>query len=63
MTQRDTTAFQIARANELADIIDAATEYPERLIWEFNGCVQWCEKYGHLTTDEIRDQIRCYQNW
>jgi hypothetical protein len=62
MAQRDTSAWHIARANELAIAIDAASERPTELINEFHRCVRWCETYAPHIAD-LHDQIRCYQNW
>lgn len=58
--QRDTTEYNIQRANELSKLIDAATVRPTDLLREFNRCVAWLAKYSPRPLDET---VRYPENW
>jgi hypothetical protein len=59
--QRDTSSFQIDKANKLSAAIDAAAERPDELIREFDGCIAWLIKYApHV---EIDTAVVCPANW
>lgn len=59
--QRDTTEWNIIRANQLAALIDAAEERPTKLLNEWYGCVSWIRKYGNVA--DVTETIICPANW